>query len=213
VRVVGDMAVLDTRLRPTQTTTLNQRFQLRDKGDHIQLFFNDESSTEFGFLRSNMTKVLSKLLDSHTLYFEAVVGTDNLRETIGRVSKPSEALIRANIHIYGPPSEADSVGLQLSSHKLWLQKPDQAIRDIPYENPQFLEFEGLDIGLLENPAEIIERNRPRQRTEEDHLRQTMAEVYNSSKRQEGLTQVNVHGGLKTEMLEYVARQGRTKLIS
>ncbi|KAH6647230.1 SNF2 family N-terminal domain-containing protein [Truncatella angustata] len=200
VKVVGDMSVLDAKLRPTQNTTLNQRFQLKDKTDHVQLSFAD--GTEFGYLRGNYTKGLASYLASPTLYFEAIVGTDTLRETIGRAAKPSEALVRVNINVYGPPSEADDVGARLSEHKLWLQKPDHLFRDIEYKNPQVLEFEDLDLSLLDQPMELLERGRAKPRTEEDHLLQTVHQVYNSTRRQDGLAQRDVSGHFKTKMLPH-----------
>ncbi|KAI0127862.1 SNF2 family N-terminal domain-containing protein [Xylariales sp. AK1849] len=200
VKVIGDMSVLDAKLKPTHGLTLTQRFHLKDKTDHILLSFLDE--TEFGYLRANMTKGLGEMLAVPALYFEAVVGTDALRETIGRAQKPSEALVRVNINIYGLLSEADTVGSQLSFHKLWLQKPDNAIRDVTYKNPQVLEFEGIDSSMLEKPSELLERGRPKPRTEEHHLRQTVTEVYNASKRQDGLVQITVSGRFKTIMLRH-----------
>lgn len=192
------MSVLDAKLKPTQHTTLNQRFHLKDKTDHIQLSFAD--GTEFGYLRANMTKGLAQFLSSSQLYLEAIVGTDELRETIGRAGKPAEALVRVSVNIYGPPEEADDVGSKLSEHKLWLQKPDNMIRDVEYKNPQFLDFEGLDLTLLDKPMELMERGRPKPRTEEQHLRETVTQVYNSTRRQEGLTQIAVSGHFKTDML-------------
>jgi SWI/SNF-related matrix-associated actin-dependent regulator of chromatin subfamily A3 len=200
VKVVGDMSVLDAKLMPTQSSTGNQRFQLQDKSDHILLSFPD--GTEFGYLRVNMTKGLSELLAVSKLDFEAVVDTDDLRDTIGRANKAADALVRVHVNIYGPPSQADIVGSKLSSHKLWLQKPDFARRDVVYQNPQFLEFEGIDASILEKPSEVLERGRPKPRTEEDHLRQAVAEVYNASRRQEDLAQMAASGRFRTSMLKY-----------
>ncbi|KAI1871434.1 uncharacterized protein JN550_004428 [Neoarthrinium moseri] len=187
VKVVGEMAAHDAKLQPMQNTAQNQRFRLKDKTDHIQLSFVD--GTEFGYLRSNMTKGLSDLLALPSLYFEAVVGTDILRDTIGRASKPNEALVRVNINVYGPQDKADHVGDHLTSQKLWLQKPDHPLRHVDYNNPQGLSFEGIDPSMLDEPTEILNKGRSKPRTGEERLRQTVTEVYGSAKRQEGLNQV------------------------
>lgn len=199
MKVVGDMSVLDARLKPTHATTHIQRFGLRNKSDHIQLLFADE--TEFGFLRTNMTKGLNELLEKSTLDFEAVAENDSLRETIGRAAKPAEALVRVSINIYGPQDEADDVGSQLSDHKLWLQKPDYSRRDLPYKNPHVLEFEGLDLSDMDKPTEVMQRAAPKPRSEEEHLRQTVAKVYNSASRQEGLIQIAVTGNFRNPVLK------------
>ncbi|KAK6084656.1 DNA repair and recombination protein rad5c [Seiridium cupressi] len=171
-------------------------------GDICYGMLSFADGTEFGFLRTNMTKGLSELLTSSTLCFEAIVGTNALRETIGRAAKPAEALVRVNINIYGPPDEADVAGQHLSEHKLWLQKPDHIIRDVDYKNPHVLEFEGFDLDQVEKPMEMLERGRPKPRTEEDHLLQTVTQVYSSTRRQEGLLQIAASGRFKTRMLPH-----------
>ncbi|KAK6216495.1 hypothetical protein LQW54_003501 [Pestalotiopsis sp. IQ-011] len=196
VKVVGDMAVLDAKLQPTQTTTRIHRFQLKDKEDHIQLSFTD--GAELGLLRTNLMKGLSNLLGSPGIYFEAVANTDNIRETIGRVSKASDALVRVNINIYGPPDEADYIGSQLSEHKLWLQKPEHALAE--YKNPHILEFEGLDPNLIDQPMELLDRGGQAPRNHDEHLRETVAEVYSSTRRQGELTQRAVSRRYKNQIL-------------
>lgn len=193
------MSVLDEKLRPKQTTTLIQRFKLQAKRDHILLSFDDE--TEFGFLRVGMTKGLTDLITKSTLQFEAVAETESLRETIGKAQKPADALVRVSINIYGPPSEADDVGSDLSKYKLWLQKPDHPRRGVVYKNPQVLEFEGIDLTLLDKPSELVQKSQPKIRSNEDHLRQTVSKVYQASKRQDGLRQMTSTQRFKTKLLK------------
>ncbi|ORY68436.1 SNF2 family N-terminal domain-containing protein [Pseudomassariella vexata] len=202
VKIVGDMGFLDTKLKPTEGRgpKQTQHFRLSEKPEHVLLSFDD--GTEFGLLRSSMTKHLSDMLRISELDFEAVAETKVLRDTIGRAQKPSEALIRVSINIYGPPNQANYVGDLLSSHKLWLQKPEYARRDLPYENPQVLVFEGLDASILDTPVEMLQRVKvqAKPRTEEEHLHQTISDVYNRSKRQEGLQQIRVSRRFKKGML-------------
>lgn len=200
VKLGGDMALLDEKLKPTQTTTRNHRFKMKDSGEHIQLTFPD--GTELGMLRANF-KDLSSLFGSPTLHFEAVADTNDIRDQIGRATRPSDALVRVNINIYGPPERADEIGWQLSGHKMWLQKPSQPIADVVYKNPHIWEFENLDTSLIErtiNPVESGGR-RPVPRTEEERLGQTVAEVYSSTRRQDELAQRTASGRIKTTMLE------------
>jgi hypothetical protein len=143
------------------------------------------------------------------LEFEAVVETDVLRETIGRAHKPSEAVVRVNINVYGPAIEANNVGSQLATHKLWLQRPDHARRDTIYKNPQVVEFEGVDPTGLETPSEMLNRGRPKPRKEVEHLRQAVAKVYDASKRQQALTQFTVSRRFRTTMLKYVSISPQT----
>ncbi|ETS83908.1 hypothetical protein PFICI_05784 [Pestalotiopsis fici W106-1] len=201
VKVAGDMALLDEKLKPTQTTTRNHRFKLKDSGDHIQLNFSD--GTELGILRTNLLKGLSSLLGLPQLHFEAVADTGVIRDTIGRVTKASDALVRVNINIYGPPDQADHIGSQLSEHKLWLQKPEQPIAHVVYKNPHILEFEDLDLSSIDQTINPVESgSRPVPRTAEEHLRRTMDEVYSSTRRQNELTRRAVSGRITTSMLDH-----------
>jgi SWI/SNF-related matrix-associated actin-dependent regulator of chromatin subfamily A3 len=204
VKVAGDMTKLDEKLAPTQMTTRYHRFKLKDSGDHIQLTFPD--GTELGILRANLLKGLSSLLGSSSIHIEAVANTDAIRDTINRATKATDALVRVNINIYGPPHRADDIGSQLSDNKLWLQKPEQPIAHVEYKNPHILEFEDLDTSLIEQTINTVESgggSRPVPRTEEEHLRQTVAEVYSSTRRQDELTQRSASERIRTPMLEWV----------
>ncbi|KAF7526827.1 hypothetical protein G7054_g10639 [Neopestalotiopsis clavispora] len=197
-----DMPSLDERLRPTQMTTRYHRFKLKNEGDHIQLSFLDD--TELGILRANFLKGLSDLLGMTEIHFEAVADTNIIRDTISKVTKASDALVRVNINIYGPPNKADYIGSQLSEHKLWLQKPEQKIEGVRYKNPHILEFEDLDITLIEQTMNPVESGggRPVPRTEDDHLRQFRADVYSSTRRQNELAQRATSGNFRTTMLPF-----------
>ncbi|KAH8668495.1 SNF2 family N-terminal domain-containing protein [Xylariales sp. PMI_506] len=201
VRVVGDMSVLDTKLQPIDGTTTLQRFELKNKQNHILLSFTDEG--EFGYLKDNMTKGIGNLLEKKSIYFQAMAWTNTLREAIGQAQKKSDAQVSVDIYIYGPAADADEVGKRLSSAKLWLQKPEHLIEGIKYKNPHMLEFEGISADML-NPAvsKAPERNRLKKQTEDDRLRRVLKEVYNSARRQEGLTQITVTGRFKTTLLKH-----------
>ncbi|KAK6207682.1 heterokaryon incompatibility protein (SNF2 family domain-containing protein) [Colletotrichum tabaci] len=162
VKLIGDMGVIDTKIRNTHhkesirapLRPVYQRFTLSEQQEHVLLAFrgsdggsssgNDDGddATEFGYLRSGPGKTLGELLrgggGDDGLEFEPIAQTTALRDTIGRAKKPVEAMVKVDINVYGPRAAAAKVGGKLSEGKLWLQKPDHARAGFPYENPHVL---------------------------------------------------------------------------
>ncbi|KAK1634848.1 SNF2 family domain-containing protein [Colletotrichum phormii] len=187
VKLIGDMAVIDTKLRESSQAsapgkTAYQRFTLTDSQEHICLSFKDDNTTEFGYLRSGPGKALARLLspDSH-VEFEPIAPTRTLRETIGRAKKPVEAMVKVDINVYGPRRAAKSVGDKLTEGKLWLQKSDHARREHSYENPHVLKIQGGE-AMPEHTINEVNSGQPAGRQpREEKLRRMMIEVYDSIK--------------------------------
>jgi hypothetical protein len=200
VKLVGDMTTLNARLARPQGSSEDviQVFTLETRPSHILLTLPD--GTEFGYLRDNMTKALEPLLRGESLEFEGIAMLWRLRDRINKASRSIDALVHVNINIYGPRSMATSVGKELSSHKVWLQKPDHFKRQLSYDNPQMLRFPDLDHSLLFEPAhdEVISS---RTVHKEDRLAQMVSEVYGSLQRANELGSVSGDRRLRTALLQ------------
>ncbi|KAK1726384.1 SNF2 family domain-containing protein [Colletotrichum acutatum] len=186
IKLIGDMGVIDTKLRESSRASAPgriayQRFTLTDSQEHICLSFKDDN-TEFGYLRSGPGKALARLLTPDSrVEFEPIAPTNALRETIGRAKKPVEAMVKVDINVYGPRAAAKVVGDKLTEGKLWLQKSDHARRELCYENPHFLKIQGGET-MPENVINDVNSGQPSGRQpREEKLRRMMIEVYDSIK--------------------------------
>ncbi|KAK1467422.1 SNF2 family domain-containing protein [Colletotrichum melonis] len=184
IKLIGDMGVIDTKLRESSRASAPgriayQRFTLSDSQEHICLSFKDDN-TEFGYLRSGPGKALARLLTPDSrVEFEPIAPTNALRETIGRAKKPVEAMVKVDINVYGPRAMAKVVGDKLTEGKLWLQKSDHARRELCYENPHVLKIQGSEM-MPENFIKDVNSGQStgRQRREQK-LERMMIEVYDS----------------------------------
>jgi hypothetical protein len=76
----------------------------------------------------------------------------SVMQKISTTDRASNAVVHIDINIYGPPDMASKVGLHLSKHRVWLQRPDNFDTRCPYLNPQKIDFPEL-----ENPDELQEQ--------------------------------------------------------
>ncbi|OLN85473.1 putative SWI/SNF-related matrix-associated actin-dependent regulator of chromatin subfamily A member 3-like 3 [Colletotrichum chlorophyti] len=204
VKLIGDMAVIDTKLRKSQQAavdrdTIYQRFALSNQQENVLLTFRDDA-TEFGYLRSAHGRTLARLLNQVVVELEPIAPTIALRETIGRAKKPAEAMVKVDINVYGPRGAARRVGDALSEGKLWLQKPDHARPDVFYENPHELHIRGGEQMPEEVVREVNSGTPAGRQPREESLRRMMMEVYDSIQNNRQLARV--HGGnrLKHDLL-------------
>ncbi|GKT95985.1 heterokaryon incompatibility protein [Colletotrichum tofieldiae] len=211
VKLIGDMGVIDTKIRDTHQNesmhapgqTVYQRFTLSDQQEHVLLTFRDDAdATEFGYLRSGPGKTLAKLLGRDNLEFEPIAQTIALRETIGRAKKPVEAMVKVDINVYGPRSKARETGETLSEGKLWLQMSDHARRTFPYDNPHMLQIKNAEHMSAEVAREVNSRAPAGRQPREEKLRLMMMEVYDSIQNKRQLRREDGVKGLKHELQEH-----------
>jgi hypothetical protein len=177
-----------------------QKFTLQAKSDHILLSFPD--GTQFGYLRDNMTEALKAHLTSEDLSFEAVASTANLRARIAKVEKQGDAIVHVNINIYGPRAQAKIVGGELSSKKVWLQKPDYYKRQYPYENPHLIRFPDLEQTVSEQIVQDVQAPEPvLPQPTVNTVKQVVSEVHRSLHRADDLDREDGDERLRTPLLE------------
>lgn len=159
----------------------------------LEIFFDD--GMKFGVLDKRTSETLSTIVDRPELQIDGLAETDTIRTVICSAQKAKDALIRIDIHIYGPISLSDEVGNSFSVKKTWLQRPTAP--RFPYRNPQTVVFPGVENGLPQVQCPGSESNG---KVTED-LHKTIAEVYGSMKRGKDLHRIKGDVGLKTHLLE------------
>ncbi|PVH69330.1 hypothetical protein DL98DRAFT_554481 [Cadophora sp. DSE1049] len=126
------------------------RFDLHKYPENIVLRFQD--GTDFALLNSHTSTGISPLTDSTFIQLDALVSLQSIRETLGRASESSDATVRVEINVYGPLSHLKYVGDQLSSNKVFLQRPDRPRPGSQYQNPHLLSFADFEAPSLEHNA-------------------------------------------------------------
>jgi SWI/SNF-related matrix-associated actin-dependent regulator of chromatin subfamily A3 len=173
------------------------KFGIRKKEEQLALHFAD--GTEFSLLNNHASKALETLLQRPTLEFDAMGSMQAILETIERVTKANDAVVRVNITIYGPRELKHEIGNHLTSQKLYLQRPDKLRVGAIYENPHFLSFADMQISSFENRLEVG-NNRASKPDDLDKFRETISHVYASLTRGDHLNREEGDRRLKTILL-------------
>ncbi|KAI0592763.1 SNF2 family N-terminal domain-containing protein [Biscogniauxia sp. FL1348] len=178
VKLVGEMQSIDNKL--DKSGTVYERFKLKGQQYHIILCFSDEDK-DFGYLRSGVGQTLAPLLAMSHVEFEPIVLTYSLREAIRRAQKPSEALVKVDINVYGWRQAATQVGNTLSGGKLWLQKSSHARGGVAYDNPHFLHIKinGIQTQSFQPINQVHNEGVARKKHREEQLQKMVEEVYKS----------------------------------
>ncbi|KAF4456644.1 helicase-like transcription factor [Fusarium albosuccineum] len=200
VKLIGDMPSIDERLRAGDPM---QHFVLKEHQDHAMIRFPDDDK-EFGYLRSAEGKALKPLVTQQNVSLEPLALKPTLRDIIERAARPADAMVKVDINVYGPRSEASRVGKTLSQGKLWLQRPDHSRDNTAYENPQFLriEFEGGEIQPLLPIEHVTNNGALRKKTREEQLRKMVEEVYKSVDNSRGFDLVDGGSRVTQQLLKH-----------
>ncbi|KAB5577889.1 SNF2 family domain-containing protein [Coniochaeta sp. 2T2.1] len=202
VKLQGQASQLLPRLSPAEGPGANhmQKFTLEAKSDHILLSFQD--GAQFGYLRDNMTEALRPLLTSDDLSFEAVASTATLRARIAKVEKQGDTIVHVDINIYGPRARAKTVGEELSSKKVWLQKPDYFKRQYSYENPHLIRFPDVEDAMTEQIVQDVQVPEPAApQPTVNTVQQVVNEVHRALHRAEDLDREDGDERLRTELMD------------
>ncbi|KAB5535361.1 SNF2 family domain-containing protein [Coniochaeta sp. 2T2.1] len=212
VKLQGQASQLLPRLSTPEGPGANhmQKFTLEAKSDHILLSFQD--GTQFGYLRDNLTEALRPLLTSDDLSFEAVALTATLRARIATVEKQGDTIVHVDINIYGPRARAKTVGEELSSKKVWLQKPDYFKRQYSYENPHLIRFPDVEDAMAEQIVQDVQIPEPAApQPTVNTVQQVVNEVHRALHRAEDLDREDGDERLRTELMDH-QRRGLTFML-
>ncbi len=199
VRVSGKMLEIDSKLK--------EHLEARDEDAYIfavgksptQIVLKFPDGTEFGFLNGHASKALESLVLQPAFQFEAIGSVQAIRETIGRVTKAADAVVRVNINVYGPKESSKEIGRHLSSQKLYLQRPDKLRIGATYENPHALTFSDMQISSFENQLDVGSKRAPKL-DDAEKFRETISNVYSSLTRGANLNKIEGDRRLKRTLL-------------
>lgn len=172
-------------------------FSIRKSSAEIVLYFLN--GTEFGVLNTHASIALESLLQQSSLQFEAIASIQTIRETIGRVSKATNAVVRVNINIYGPRESCQEVGRHLSGQKIYLQRPDKLRVGSTYQNPHVLSFADMQISSHENQFDVWS-NKATGLHDAEKFKETVSNVYSSLTRGANLSKIKGDRRLKRTLL-------------
>jgi SWI/SNF-related matrix-associated actin-dependent regulator of chromatin subfamily A3 len=172
-------------------------FGIRQKPDQLALHFPD--GKDFGVLNTHTSKGLEDLVQRPDLQFEAAGSVRAMLDTIGRVTKATDAVVRVNINVYGPRESGKEVGNHLTSHKLYLQRPDKLRIESKYENPHVLAFSDMETSSFENQLDVGSNRAPKL-DDTQKFRETISNVYSSLTRGANLNKVEGDHRLKATLL-------------
>lgn len=205
MKLSGDMMETDKKLE-TAINTEYGVFGVRMRTNHIIVTLSDGS--DFGQLNKHTSEALLELLATPELEFEATANIRDIRHTIGKAQKASDAVVRVNINVCGPRALGPKVGADLSKNKVWLQHPENPRH--PYDNPHVIVFPGIDeTTIVQASREVVETSHHSHETSKpdsaEQFHKTVAQVYGSLKRgkEEDLARMEGDERLKTQLLPYV----------
>lgn len=148
-----------------------------------------EDHTMIGTVNAQLEKALKKIeKQEYSLAFDVFAPIALLKEIIGTANKENNALVRVQITVYGPPSAAQGVGKEFSSHKLYLQRAEYIKEGTVYDNPHVLKLAGFQYPTTHIPT-FIEEVQAEKATAEV-LKSTITDLYSS------LTRSHDLGGLE-----------------
>lgn len=202
IKLRGNMAVLDAKLASENTSPVPGHYQLTvvQSEGHFVVKFLDE--TILGDVNQQLQKALLELYEQqYQLDLDVFAPIVPIRETIGRATTANNAVVRVNIVVYGPETTVHGVGEELSSHKIYLQKPDYIKDHLIYDNPHVLKLEGFQTPMDER---LHETERDQQNLSDsqkaENLKDTMSKIYSSLTRRHYLHDLEADGRLKTPLL-------------
>ncbi|KAM0263536.1 hypothetical protein ACHAQJ_001155 [Trichoderma viride] len=204
VKLIGEMQAIHSRLDKMEA--MYEHFKIKKQDDHVLLSFQDaedDGSGDFGYLRSAVGKTLVPLLALSYINFEPMGQACSLKDIIGRANKPSEAIAKVDINLYGPQWAAAEVGDTLSHGKLWLQKSSHMKRGVTYDNPHFLRLKinGVQMQSMQSVNQTSNEGPTCKKNREERLRKMVEEVYKSLDRSRDVDMVEGGDRVNKELLK------------
>ena len=201
VRLIGDMLQLDSKLKAINGSRPpeSQIFEIRKSSDR-QLVLGLCDGTHFASLNDQITKALGQIIDTPLVRFDAIAQTRPLHESINRAQKASKADVRVDINIYGPRLASRQIGEVLSTHKVYLQRPDHYRGT--YDNPQILKFPGMQAQTLEQRPMETSKGSVASSVTAAQFQKAISDVYGTLKRGTKLKRLVGGQRLKTQLLPY-----------
>ncbi|KAK2808657.1 hypothetical protein FQN50_004521 [Emmonsiellopsis sp. PD_5] len=200
VKLVGDMSECNRNLLGCNRI---QTFHIKKSSPQLLLTF--PNCKQLGWLESHAAGALDALIERPSIQLEAVADVSSLRETIGKVTKAKDAIIRVDICIYGSRESSAEVGRHLSNKKVYLQRPDpqrQRTGSI-YDNPHVIKFPDLQIRDVDRrPTEMEGKGSELTIESGEGFQKAIQDVYDSLHRSSNLRRLEGDSRLKTALLPH-----------
>ena len=193
------MLDVESKLKAGSRYSDKEYYTFNAKKSMTQVVLRFQDFTDFGILNAHISNALVGLIDRPSIQFDALGSMLTIRETIGRSTKASDAVVRVNINIYGPREACKDVGRHLSDCKVYLQRPDIQRPGTFYDNPHVLKFPDMQISSFEYQLEAA----PDPGSTSDGaecIRKMISNVYASLTRGTKLNRVEGDRRLKTQLL-------------
>lgn len=197
------MSELDSKLRTGGDSPIGGWYVMNViKSDEQHLIIFPDGYV-MGELNAQMEKALEAVANQQ-LRFEVFAPIRAICETISRTTKEKDAVVRVNINVYGSRKLASKVGNELSTLKVYLQKPDYLGSGITYDNPHILRLPNMEASLNERIDQVGNEKKPEAEKPES-FKKTISDVYSSLRRGHGLVGLEGDERLKTTLLQSVYR--------
>jgi SWI/SNF-related matrix-associated actin-dependent regulator of chromatin subfamily A3 len=205
------MAELDKKLSKGGTSPVQGHLQLELvlSGSHFQIFFPD--GVVLGEVNTQLDNALLHISEQrYELGYEVFAPIKAMRETISKVIREKEAIVRVQVNVYGPLSAAEDVGREFSKAKLYLQSPDYVRYGTTYDNPHVLKLANSQAKELTAVQYVEEQGTGKAAAGE--LNQAIKDVYSSLTRSQNLEGLEGDERLLTPLLLYVFSQDMCEII-
>ncbi|KAK3202497.1 hypothetical protein GRF29_161g1443260 [Pseudopithomyces chartarum] len=204
IRLVGDMSKVDTKLGTGGGHPVPGHYQvvINHREDRYLVIFND--GTPLGEVNAQLEAALSGIAEQqYRVDLEVFAPIRPIRETISRAVKEKEAVVRVNINLYGPRSAAKDIGLELSTQKIYLQRPDYVKPGLAYDNPHFLKLGGIQPSFQGQDVELRDEKLPESEVEKaEAFQNTINNIYSSLTRGQNLAGIEGDDRIKTKLLPH-----------
>jgi SWI/SNF-related matrix-associated actin-dependent regulator of chromatin subfamily A3 len=194
--------VLDAKLVSDNSSPVLGHCQMTITKCEEQFVAAFSDGTIFGEANAQLERAFGGIAEQrYQIDLEVFAPIQPVRETISRATKEKEAVVRVNINVYGPRSSVQGVGQELSSHKIYLQKPDHMKAGFTYDNPHVLKLSNFQLPVTGQILEVREEKESESESQKaEAFKKTISTIYSSLTRGHTLTGLEGDERLKTKLL-------------
>ena len=204
VRLRGDMSDVHTKLNNGGGYPIPGHYQMSiiKSDQQFLVTFPDESC--LGEVNAQLEKALTGIAEQRqNIDLEVFAPIRPIQETIGRATKKGDAIVRVNVNVYGARTAARRIGQEMSSHKIYLQRPDYIRPNIAYDNPHVLKLVNFQPSIVNHTTDVQEETQPESEAQKtEAFKETISNIYSSLTRNQSLVGIEGDDRLKTKLLRH-----------
>lgn len=204
MKLMGDMSYVASKLEAIRVSKNTSPYALTWNAPLMdQLFLTLHDGTDMGIVNDRAASALRDIVGIPGVQYEALAPVTDLIDAVHRATNSSEAVVRVNINIYGPPESRNELGRTLSACKFYLQRPDRQRQGSLYDNPHRIHFPHIKFSETElTPYEMASEDgvAGSKLRDPDKFHNAVSGIYAMLKRSSKLDQVEGDQRLRTELL-------------